>query len=173
MIRDRGPAPGALSADDFIGEALVSEAFSIDGRADSDYELLWEFAAERRLRFPVWFDEEYSVAELEDYEPEGTFILLHEIEGPVGFYTDAQCWIDPPHRGRGLSDALILAAADFNGGSPVATASRSRGPIGFSPAGYAAHLAAYRATIMGSLCRPKCPQPSHMEATGGVCEAKG
>jgi hypothetical protein len=128
----------------------VSEAFSIDGRADPDYEILWDFAAERRLRFPIWFQDGYSVAELEGYEPEGTFILLHEIEGPVGFYTDAQCWIDPAHRGRHLSTPLILAAANFNGGSPVNSASRPWGPIGFSEAGYAAHQAAHRAAVQAA-----------------------
>ena len=137
--------PFELTADEFTGPNFVADVFSIDGRDDECYEVLWEWAEEpANRRFPVWSHDGYSICEIEGYNPEGTFALLDPNGKPVGFYTSAQCWIDEEHRGKGLSTPLILAAADFHGGCPT---ENTQG-LGFSYAGYAAHIAAHRAAVI-------------------------
>lgn len=136
--------PFELTQDEFTGPYIVGDVFSIDGREDETYEVVWEWAESPELRrFPVWFGDGYSICELDDFHPEGTFILVSPDGQAVGFYMDAQCWIDPEHQGKGLSTPLILAAAEFHGGSPT----RNEEGLGFSPAGYAAHIAAHRSAV--------------------------
>jgi hypothetical protein len=140
-----------MTLNDFTKPPMIGENFSINGRRDDDYDCLWECAGDpESLRPAVWSNGMYSIHELIDFEPEGTFTLVHQSTGPVGFYMDAQCWIDPPHRGQKLSTQLILAAANFHGGSPVQNADLG---LGYSPAGYAAHRAAYRHAVQDALAK--------------------
>ena len=59
---------------------------------------------------------------------------------PRGFYMGGKLWVDEVSRGSGRSALLIGAAADLLGAPP---AQNTEG-MGFSPAGHAAHLAAWR-----------------------------
>jgi GNAT superfamily N-acetyltransferase len=123
-----------------------------NGWADGDYVPLWDHltaasdAGEDALRFPVYIEGPYQISELADpeFEPEGTFVLVHAEAGVCGFYMDGQCWVDPEHRGRGLGARLVLAAAEFHGGRPF----DAPFGLGFSPAGYAAHVAAHRLAVL-------------------------
>lgn len=155
--------PFELTADEFIGPYFVGDFFSIDGREDESYETLWEWAEElENRRFPVWVGGGYSICEINDYHPEGTFILLAPDGKPVGFYANAQCWIDPEHRGKGLSTPLILAAADFHGGSPT----ENTEGLGFSYAGYAAHIAAHRTAVKEAFEKGKAVPEENLQAYG-------
>lgn len=83
----------------------------------------------------------YPVAD-PDFEPASTVLLRHDGRS-VGFYAAGMCWIDPEHRGKGLSIPLIVAANLIHGAVPYDT---SRG-MGLSRAGMAAHQAAHRWTV--------------------------
>lgn len=131
----------------FVGLFVVSPHFSIDGRRDEDYSVLWDFAQDpASLGSPVWTSDDgaYSVCECLEYEPVGTFILLEACGAPCGFYTDGQCWVDEDHRGKGLSRSMILASARYRGGPPIRDSEHG---IGYSPAGLAAHVSAWRHAI--------------------------
>ena len=120
---------GSLTLDQFLGPIIISDVFRIDGRQDDDYEWLW------------------TCADISDTEPESAFVLFDPKDDACGFYTDGQCWIDPEHRGKGLSIPLILAAVEYLGGSPT---NNSQG-LGFSRAGAAAHKAAHRHAVKAAL----------------------
>lgn len=162
---DEAREPWQLTADEFTGPAIIDDQYTIDGRRDEDYTPIWSIAGLRdrddddpdeppapdaviladdcALRWPVWTGDGYAVREIKDFEPEGTFVLVAPDRSLCGFYMDAQVWVDPAHRGKGLSSRLILAAADFHGGSPT----RNTMGLGFSEAGYRAHLAAHRLAV--------------------------
>jgi hypothetical protein len=160
--------PWEMSQADFVGPYLESEQFTIDGRADEDYDWLWDCAADPRgLRPPVWVGDGYQVRELIDVEPEGTFALLAPGGQPCGFYMDGQAWIDPEHRGKGLSSRLILAAAEFHGGSPIVDAPCG---LGFSSAGLAAHRAAHALAVREAHAAGK-PVPGDVLAEYGLSSA--
>jgi GNAT superfamily N-acetyltransferase len=120
---------------------MIGETFATQGRDQEEYEWLWNTAADLNgLGEPAWSGQGgYTVRELLDYDPPGTFALLTPEGSPCGFYMDSGLWIDPEHRGKGLSSRLILAAAAFHGGSPT----NNEGGLGFSDAGYAAHRKAH------------------------------
>lgn len=125
---------------EFIGNEFdVSQDHAIRGDAPC-FDRLWDAGDSSRCRGPaIWEEGEYAVHLLHNYDPAGTFILLHG-SCPCGFYTESgQCWIAPSHRGQHLSTQLILAAVDFFGGRPFV-----EDVYGFTEAGYAAHRAAYR-----------------------------
>jgi len=67
---------------------------------------------------------------------------LFAADGIVGFYAGSYLWIAPEHRGRGLSTPLILAAAARRGGTVLPPGIVVQG---YSPAGLAAHRAAFEA----------------------------
>lgn len=138
--------PWQLTFDEFVGPTLISDKFEIHGRHDIDYEALWETVRDRQsIRPPIRLSPDgFSICEIDDFEPSGSFVLLAPDGRPCGFYMDAQCWVDPEHRGRGLSTLLISAAADWHGGSPT----NNRCGLGFSPAGIAAHRAAHRSLVL-------------------------
>jgi GNAT superfamily N-acetyltransferase len=60
-----------------------------------------------------------------------------------GFYMGSGLWIDPEHRGKGLSSRLILAAAAFHGGSPT----KNTEGLGVSAAGYGARRKAHSLAV--------------------------
>ena len=132
--------PHEMTSEEFVGLATISDCFSIDGRQDEDYEWLWDVDF---TGYPVAGEAEggYRIVHLDDWEPAGTVILVSPAEQMCGFYMDSQCWIDLEHRGKGLSTPMILAAADILGGSPVRD--NEGCPVGFSEAGYRAHMAAH------------------------------
>ncbi len=137
--------PWELTLEAFVGEALVSEAFEIDGR-DGNGEIIW--AAAGTGVDPVRAPGGYVIRRLPDFEPPNTFVLFAPDGGPCGWYSDAMCWVDLEHRRRGLSTALILASAAFLEGRPIRPCA---GAIGFSEAGYAAHAAAHRVAVTMAL----------------------
>lgn len=76
----------------------------------------------------------------------------------VGFYAGSYLWIAGPHRGRGLSVPLILAAAEARDGTVLPP-----GVIvqGFTPHGLAAHRAAHtHAVLTAAACA--LPVPSRV-----------
>lgn len=133
-------APWRIPLSDFIGNY-------IDGRAEEEYAPIWACARDpRSLGRAAWqaADGGYAVHGLIDFEPDGTFVLLAPNREACGFYMDAQCWIDPAHRGQKLSTPLILAAAAHLGDTPVRDAHWG---VGFSDAGLKAHIAAWRHAV--------------------------
>lgn len=143
-------APEALeryeSADEFIGPALVSEQFAINGREDEDYEWIWDAPLPST---EMWRNAQgYEIWALdEDFEPQ-TLILISPNAERCGFYMGVELWIDPEHRGQGLGAELVLAMTHLLGRSPV-----QNGPIGFSAAGYYAHVKAWE---LGIARRRRC-----------------
>ena len=137
--------PWQLTFDEFVGPTLISDKFEIHGRHDMEYEVLWDVASDPgNLRLPALVSADgFSVCEVDEFDPEGTFVLLSPASEPCGFYMDGQCWVDPECRGLGLSTLLISAAANWHGGSPT----NNRCGLGFSPAGIAAHRAAHRKLV--------------------------
>jgi hypothetical protein len=79
-----------MTLEEFIGPSQISEKFSIRGD-DVDYEPLWAIAEDKAAWRPaVWSDGAYTIHELDGFEPEGTFILVHDYDEVVGFYMDAR-----------------------------------------------------------------------------------
>lgn len=157
---------------DFVGAAMVSDRFSIDGRADRDYEFVWDADLHAR---PYWRSEDgYEIRAVPDpdFEPE-TMALLSPAGGRCGFYSGGQLWIDPEHRGRGLGAELVLAMADALGASPV----RHHGGLGFSGAGIEAHREAWRRAVERA-AEAGLDVPPHLVAAvavhrGGTATAEG
>jgi hypothetical protein len=131
-----------VSVRDFLGPTAVSESFALTGRED---ELEVYFGAEPS-QHPLWTDGQYSVHTVNDpdFNPEATVLLRHG-ERTVGFYAGGMCWIDPDHRGKGLSTPLIVGSNLVLGAVPYTE------PMGFSAAGLAAHEAAHRWTVLQAL----------------------
>jgi GNAT superfamily N-acetyltransferase len=158
-----------LSLYDFCQAGMVGPSFEIDGRDDEDYDVIWSFASDlKNLRFPVWISGSYQIQEIDEFEPEGTFVLKYKDQA-VGFYMDGQCWVDEDHRGKGLSIQLILAAADYCGGSPIRNADFG---IGYSDAGYAAHKAAWLYAVNEAIASRK-PVPEPNINVAGTFQKKG
>lgn len=128
----------ATTLSGFLGDSLVSEAFSIDGRGE-DYDHVFEWDPEGEA---IWTspDGAYSVAALPDFEPDA--VVLRHGGRTVGWYLDGGLWIDEAHRGKGLAPEMILAAAERFG-----TTGRTATSMGFSPAGYAAHVRAHALAV--------------------------
>ena len=145
VVRD-GPIEGyrdpwELSAEEFTGPALVLPIFDIDGR-DENYDHLWDALEGDGRTCPdlARSDDGWTARWLPDWEPPATLGLLDPDGVGRGFYMGGQLWVDPEARGRGLSALLVGAAADLLGGSPA----QNVDGLGFSPAGHAAHLSAWR-----------------------------
>jgi hypothetical protein len=153
--------PWQMSFDDFTGPAVITEAAATEGRHPDYDDWLWPMAGDPdTLADPAWLnDEGYRICLLIDCEPAGTFVLLDSASSPCGFYYASGLWIDPDHRGKGLSTPLILTAAAFHGGSPT---NNTEG-LGFSKAGYAAHRAAHRSAVMEAVAEGK-DVPSQVRA---------
>lgn len=130
--------------EDFIGISMISQNFAIDGRADEDYEIVWTWTD---LSPPLWSDGRYCVREMRDFIPEGSVVLQDAMGRTCGFYMGGQAWIDPDHRGKGLSTRLILASAEILDCSPTAMF----GGLGFTEEGYAAHVAAHRQAVQEAI----------------------
>lgn len=132
---------GALACKDFgefIGLVLVLPVFEIDGRQDDDYYWVWDATLPAE---PYWESSAgYRIYSLGiEYEPE-TLVLVSPAGQRCGFYVGNELWIDPEHRGQGLGAELVLAMTELLGHSPC----EDQEAVGFSPAGYAAHLKAWR-----------------------------
>ena len=145
LVRD-GPIEGCrdpweLSAEEFTGPAIVLPIFDINGR-DEDYDHLWEALENEGETCPdlARSSDGWTARWLPDWEPPATMGLLDPTGAPRGFYMGGQLWVDEGARGESRSSLLIGAAADLLGGPPTQNTSG----LGFSPAGHAAHLAAWR-----------------------------
>jgi hypothetical protein len=153
-------APDAIPASilsatpaEFVGRCHVHEGYRLEGRLPA----YAPFFAARPADPPLWVSDDglHSVCAIDDPEfvmPETvvlpgpgclppTAVLLRAADRTVGFYVAGMAWIDPGHRGRGLSPMMILSACVLVGGfaHDVSTT------MGYSAAGHAAHLAAHRA----------------------------
>jgi GNAT superfamily N-acetyltransferase len=145
LVRD-GPIEGSCDpwehdAEAFTGPAIVLPVFEIDGR-DETYDHLWEALAAEGTDLPdlARSRDGWTARWLVDWEPKATMGLLDPDGTPRGFYMGGQLWVDPEARGAGRSALLIGAAADLLGAPPTQNTSG----LGFSPAGFAAHLSAWR-----------------------------
>lgn len=145
VLRD-GPAAGSrdpweLSHEEYTGPNMVLDVFGIDGRCGY-YDHLWEEMDVAGEDLPVLArnPEGWTARWLEGFDPEATLGLFNPAGEPQGFYMGGQIWIDPQARGQGRSALMINAAADLLGDCP---AQNDQG-MGFSPAGQAAHEAAWR-----------------------------
>ncbi len=67
---------------------------------------------------------------------------------PVGFYADSYLWIAPPHRGKGLSTPLIVAAAEQRGGCVMPPGVAFQG---YTRRGLAAHRSAHAQAVLTAL----------------------
>jgi len=141
-----GPIEGSLDpwemdAEAFLGPAIILPVFEIDGR-DETYDHLWEALEGEGGICRTWPDR-LTAGPHDGWRtgsPPGTLGLLDPDGFARGFYMGGQLWIDEEARGVGRSALLIGAAADIVGGQPTQNTSG----LGFSPAGHAAHLAAWR-----------------------------
>jgi hypothetical protein len=152
---DIPPSLASVSAAAFVGRHHVAEGYFFDGRAP-EYRA---FFAARPAPRPLWTSAcgRYSVAAVEDpdFEVPPTAVLnapdfvtpppvlLRHAARTVGFYYGGMAWIDREHRGRGLAPMMILAGCVAAGGPTYDTEST----MGFSAAGFAAHLAAHREAV--------------------------
>jgi hypothetical protein len=146
VVRD-GPIedsrdPWEMGAEEFTGPSLVLPVFGIDGRCGA-YDHVWEALEGEGADLPdlARSPDGWTARWIPDWEPPATMGLLDPEGAPRGFYMGGQLWIDEDARGSGRSALLIGAAADLLGGPP---AQNTEG-MGFSPAGHAAHLSAWRA----------------------------
>lgn len=154
--RNRVLAPRAawsVDLETFIGPSMISEMFSI-ADDDEENEIFFEAGLDGT---PYWTspDSAYEIrfAPDMDWEPPTSF-LVHGGR-TVGFYAGGQCWIDPAHRGKGLSTELILALVDRIGAVPYDNAE----PMGFSRSGYAAHARAHRVAVERAVEAGLVPAP--------------
>jgi GNAT superfamily N-acetyltransferase len=135
--------PGRMSLEEFIGHCSeVGEEYTFDGRDEAWEDHVWDCV---ELDQPVlWYGEGdqagYRILALEGEADDGVVLISPDGE-PCGFYCNGPSWIDPEHRGLGLSTPLILTEAYRVGRSPMAHAEWRD----FSPAGYQAHVKAWEA----------------------------
>ena len=134
-----------LSEEDITRMTIVSPVFEIDGRDDDEtFDHLWECLDLEGRDLPVLARDEdgWGARWIDDWEPPATMGLFDPKGTPRGFYMGGMLWIDPDARGHGRSGLMTSAAADLLGGNPMG---RHEG-LGFSDAGLAAHLSAWRKT---------------------------
>lgn len=149
-MRDGIPLPRAAwgsTLETFVGPHRVAETFAIDGR-EEEYALYFEAPYDLS---PAWTSADglhaVHLVTDEDWSP-ATAVLIESATGDtVGFYAGGELWIEPEHRGRGLSAALILCLVDHLGRAAYDTSAG----MGFSAAGYAAHAAAHRKAVVWAL----------------------
>lgn len=141
-----------VDIDDFVGGVtFVGDMHEFDGRADGtkseeDYTFIWQWDDfGRTLWSGTRGGSEYSVVELTDFDP--PTVVLRTAGETVGFYMDAMCWVDPPHRGKGLSVDLVRGGIALSGNVPDLNL------VGFSAAGLAAHEAAHRESVKEAILR--------------------
>ena len=140
-------APGASipaqlwrpSVQEFLDGAVVSPAFAIRGD-DAEYELIYDWDPSDRGQ-AIWDDGEVAIRPLLGYEPASVVMTRsrHRSGRVLGFNTDGQTYVDPALRGNGYGAAMVIALAVEKRGIPFATPA-----MGYSAAGYAAHVAAHR-----------------------------
>ncbi len=149
-MRDGIPLPRAAwgkTLECFVGPCGVAETFAIDGR-EEEYDLYFDAPYDLT---PAWTSADglhaVHLVTDEDWNPPTAVLLDLRSEECVGFYAGGELWIEPEHRGRGLSTALILCLVDHLG---QAAYDNGKG-MGFSAAGYAAHAAAHRKAVIWAL----------------------
>lgn len=127
------------SVNAFLEGAVVSPAFAIRGD-DAEYELIYEWDPSDWGQ-PIWDDGEVAIRPLLGYEPASVVMTKSGRRGGavLGFNTDGHTYVDPSLRGNGYGAALVIALAVEKRGRPFPTPA-----MGYSAAGYAAHVAAHR-----------------------------
>lgn len=135
-------SPWELTEKEFIGPAFIAGHFEVNGH-DEDYGFIWEAMNHQDENYPIVATRGgWKVKWLMDCEPM-TFGLIDPKGEPKGFYSGGASWIEPCDRGKGLSKLMIEAAADILGGCPC----QNQHGLGFSKAGYQAHVSAYRQIV--------------------------
>lgn len=143
-----GPAAASrdlaqITEEDLTRFTMVSPVFEIDGRDDDEtFDHLWECLAFEGGDLPVLARDEsgWEARWIDDWEPPATMGLFDPDGVARGFYMGGMLWVDPVARGHGRSALMITAAADLLGGNPMG----DHEGLGFSEAGLAAHLSAWR-----------------------------
>lgn len=117
-----------------VDDAFVSDAFEFDGRC-GDYE----YYLEQELDISsVVFERDGYAIQCDGDEDMQDVVLIHDGKA-VGFYADLMIWIDPEHRGKGLSVDMVTAFADHYGAGAYRDLEKRLSPLGFSVAGWRAH----------------------------------
>jgi len=120
-----------------VRNAIVADVFEFDGRC-GDYDHFFETTPKQCDI--VWREGEYRMGSARDND-EYAFVLFHG-ETPVGFYTQMMAWIDPPHRGKGLAQRMIVEFASHFGPDAFKAVDDPAEGYGFSDAGLSVHLRA-------------------------------
>lgn len=115
----------------------ISEMFSLNGRDEEhgEYDHVFEWDD---LTPVIWTDPDhiYEIRGCVEFDP--ACVVLRRDGLTVGFYMGGQAWIDPDHRGKGLGAAMIVSTIAMTRELPPVQ------DIGFSGAGYQAHMAALK-----------------------------
>ncbi|MBC8641679.1 hypothetical protein IAG25_33170 [Caballeronia sp. EK] len=120
-------------------------------------------------RRQIWSSGTYSIA-VDDYSESSSLVLMHR-DDTIGFYEGSCLWLDERYRGQGLSVPLILAAAmERSKDEPPTVLPSGVDFHGYSPAGLAAHDAAFaklteatydvRAALDSAILIPPKPVPA-------------
>lgn len=120
-----------LTEDEFLEGAMIAPSFEMDGRTEEDYEPIWLCDTFSK---PVFEEHGYEIVELPEFDK--TCVVLRHKGETVGFYMDAQLWVDDEHRGQSFGAKMVVCASALTGEAPNVTF------VGFSDEGYNAHVKA-------------------------------
>jgi hypothetical protein len=149
-----------------VGAEMPSPAYAVsDDEAQDILEVLRGIDDRRQ----VWSSGTYSIA-VDDYSESSSVVLTHRDE-LIGFYEGSCLWLDERYRGQCLSVPLILAAAmERSKDQPPTVLPSDVDSHGYSPAGLAAHEAAFaklseanydpRAALASTVVAPRKPLPT-------------
>ena len=164
--------PWQIEEKDWLCVDSIEERFEIEGR-EKEYDDIFRALDLEGPDLPVMVRDPdgYEVRWLNDFAPTEEFIEggfnqafmgLFDSHGKAcGFYVEGHIWIDENARGAGRSGSMIIAAVNLTGVPPALNSFE----IYYSPAGYAAHMSAYRLiqTRMrnGHIQEVDCVQPEY------------
>ena len=119
----------------WLDQALISDNFEIDGH-DNQYAPIYN--KKEKTEVVAYFDDYEIIKFSSDFEPA---TVAAKINGEiVGFYSGAQSWVEPDHRGHGLGKALIVSSIAVFKELQI----NYEEPIGMSQLGYEVHKSAMR-----------------------------
>jgi len=133
------PAPFDRTLDEFLsgtGELDVDRIFAKDFRRVLDE---FAIAAPDDLipRGPSWPS---VVSPMLHYRQVPAGVMLYDGDQPIGGYLSCDLSLDERHRGKGLGAEIVIERCLLDGENPVLHLDEAA----YSPAGLAAHLAAWR-----------------------------
>lgn len=157
----------AVARADFLGGGadMPSPLYAVSDDEAQDMLDVLRAIEDRR---PIWSSGAYTIA-VDDYSESSSVVLM--VRGEiVGFYEGSCLWLDERYRGQGLSVPLILAAAvERSKDEPPTVLPPGVDCHGYSPAGLAAHDAAFeklleanydvRAALERVAIKPPVPVP--------------